>query len=327
RVLVVAVEVFPVELARRWVAGRRLFNAYGPTEASVCATTWLYGGESRLPIGRPIGNLEAHVLDRQGGLSPIGSPGDLCVGGMGLARGYLGRPELTAESFVPHPLAGKPGERLYRTGDLVRRLADGTLDFLGRLDQQVKVRGFRVDLGEIEAALAERPGVDEVAVVAAVEPPGTLIAYVIAGEGESPAEAELRAHLKDRLPDYMIPTRIQFLERLPLTPSGKIDRKALAERADIVEDKRAAESVAPRTPEEEILSRIFAEVLRRSRVGVGESFFDLGGHSLLATQVVSRVEEALGVRLPLTAIFEAPTVSGLAARVIRARQAPDVVLP
>ncbi|HSS51912.1 MAG TPA: amino acid adenylation domain-containing protein, partial [Thermoanaerobaculia bacterium] len=323
RILVVAGEAFPPELARRWWQGRRLFNAYGPTEASVCATAQLYQGESRLPIGRPIGNVEAYVLDRQGTLSPIGSPGELCLGGLGLARGYMGRPELTAARFVPHPLAGTLGERLYRTGDLVRWLADGTLEFLDRLDQQVKVRGFRIELGEIESVLSECLGVHEAAVVAPADRSGqrTLIAYVVPLQGAVPSTSELRADLKERLPGFMVPSHIRFVDRLPLTISGKIDRRALEEKE---EEVPIGEISAARTPEEEILAGIFAEVLRRSEVGVDESFFDLGGHSLLATQVISRIREALGVKLPLTAIFVTPTVSGLAASTMEARRREGV---
>ncbi|HSS49184.1 MAG TPA: amino acid adenylation domain-containing protein, partial [Thermoanaerobaculia bacterium] len=206
RTVIVAGEAFPLELARRWWPGRRLFNAYGPTEVSVCATAWLYRGEGRLPIGRPIANVEARVLDRQGALSAIGSPGELCVGGLGLARGYLGRPDLTAQRFVPHPQPAQGGERLYRTGDLVRWLADGTLEFLGRLDSQVKVRGFRIELGEIEAALLGQASVREAVVVARGEVAGErrLVAYVVPSEPSLDVGA-LREELLVKLPGYMVP--------------------------------------------------------------------------------------------------------------------------
>ncbi len=326
RVLLVGGEAFPLELARRWWPGRRLFNAYGPTEASVCVTVWRYGGESRLPIGRPIANVEPCVLDRQGGLCPLGSPGELCLGGVGLARGYLGRPELTAERFVPDPLSDRPGQRLYRTGDLVRWLADGTLEFLGRLDQQVKVRGFRIELGEIEAALAECPGTHEVAVAVTGEPSATLTAYVVSGEGAGLTDAELRTRLRARLPDYMVPSRIVFLDRLPLTPNGKIDRKALAQ-GDLTERGAEEGLAAPRTQVEELLTGVFGEVLRVDRVGMGDNFFDLGGHSLIATQLVSRVRESLGVDLPLNHVFASPTVMALAEKIEELRRQRMTVQP
>jgi acyl carrier protein len=245
---------------------------------------------------------------------------------VGLARGYLGRPELTAERFVPDPLSDRPGQRLYRTGDLVRWLADGTLEFLGRLDQQVKVRGFRVELGEIEAALAECPGTHEVAVAVTGEPSATLTAYVVAGEGAGLTEAELRTRLRARLPDYMVPSRIVFLDRLPLTPNGKIDRKALAQ-GDLTERGAEEGLAAPRTQVEELLTGVFGEVLRVDRVGMGDNFFDLGGHSLIATQLVSRVRESLGVDLPLNHVFASPTVMALAEKIEELRRQRMTVQP
>ncbi|HSF42700.1 MAG TPA: amino acid adenylation domain-containing protein [Thermoanaerobaculia bacterium] len=320
--LAVAGEVCSVELARRWSAGRRFFNGYGPTEVTVSATLARYEGEGRMSLGRPSAGQRIYLVDRVGNLAPVGSPAEICVEGLGLAHGYLGQPDLTARRFVPSPFAGAPGERLYRTGDLARYRPDGELEFVGRIDEQVKVRGFRVEPGEIESALAECSGVREVAVVAPVEPSGvhTLVAYVVPAEGPAPSAAELRSSLKGRLPDFMIPAHLQFVDRLPLTPNAKIDRKALAARGTPDSDA-GAEPTEPRTPEEEILAGIFAEVLHRSRVGVDDDFFGLGGHSLLATQVISRVEAAFGVKVPLTAIFETPTVAGLAARVMELLQA------
>ncbi|HSK75118.1 MAG TPA: amino acid adenylation domain-containing protein, partial [Thermoanaerobaculia bacterium] len=235
-------EACPVELALAWSAGRRLWNAYGPTEASVCATVKRYEGGERLPIGRPISGAQAHVLDAWGNQVPAGVMGELCLGGPGLARGYLDRPDGTAASFVPHPFAAFPGERLYRTGDLARYRPDGEIELLGRRDHQVKVRGFRIELGEIEAALAALPGNREAVVVMREDVPGDrrLVAYVV---GDAPVE-ELRRSLRGRLPDYMVPSAIVTLAALPLTPSGKVDRKALP----APEPPVARESyVAPRT--------------------------------------------------------------------------------
>ena len=255
-------------------------------------------------------------MDGSGGLQPCGVPGELCVGGMGLARGYLGRPELTAERFVPDPNGSAQGARLYRTGDLARWSADGTLEFLGRIDHQVKVRGFRIEMGEIEAALADHPAVSEAAVVLADEERQLVACVVI--EGGTPAEM-LREFLRKRLPGYMVPAFFLALPKLPLTPNGKVDRKALAK----LRPERVATStgMAPRTPAEELVGGIFAEVLGAERVGVEEDFFEVGGHSLLATQVASRVRSVFGIELPVRAVFEASTVKALAARIEASRLA------
>ncbi len=229
-----------------------------------------------------------------------------------MARGYLNRPELTAEKFVPDPL-GAPGERLYRTGDLSRFRPDGVLEFFGRIDQQVKIRGFRIEPGEIETALLEHPEVRACAVVALAGEDGKrLVAYVVAA-GETRDSGGLRAFLRERLPEHMVPAGFAFIAALPLNPSGKVDRRALAGMETLLETVAGRAWTAPRTPREELLAEIWAGVLRVPRVGVEDSFFDLGGDSLLATRLVSRVREALGVELPLRALFEAPTVAGLAA--------------
>ncbi|HEX8273690.1 MAG TPA: amino acid adenylation domain-containing protein [Longimicrobiaceae bacterium] len=308
------------ETAARWSAGRRLLNMYGPTEASIYAT-WHPcppGGSEAPPIGRPVANARAYVLDTGGEPAPVGVPGELCLGGAGVARGYLGRPELTADRFVPDPFAGGAGERLYRTGDRARWRGDGTLEFLGRLDAQVKVRGFRVEPGEVEAALLAEPGVREAVVVAREDGPGgtRLVAYLVAGQGTALPAAELRARLRRRLPEHMVPGTFVVLERLPLTPSGKADRRALP-----APERAAAEYAAPRTEMEELLCDVWLEVLggrgggRLERVGIHDSFFDLGGHSLLAMQLLGRIREALDVQVPPRTLFEAPTVAELAAAV------------
>ncbi len=293
---------------------------YGPTEATVLASSHRVGADETVAgnlLGRPLPNARTYVVDAAGWPSPVGVPGELCIGGAGVARGYLGRPGLTAEKFVPDPFGGEAGARLYRTGDRARWRADGTLEFLGRTDAQVKVRGFRIEPGEVEAALAAAPGVREAAVAVREDAPGErrLVAYVA---GATTAAA-VREHLRARLPEHMVPAAVMVLESLPLTPTGKTDRRALP----APETGAGAEHVAPRTPTEEILAATWAEVLRVERVGAHDDFFALGGHSLLATRVQSRVRAALGVELPLRALFEAPTVAALAERVEAAQRAAE----
>jgi amino acid adenylation domain-containing protein len=292
----------------------RLVNGYGPSETTVFAAAFPvpagFGGPS-LPLGRPVGDRRVYLLDPRLGAVPQGVRGELCIGGPAVARGYLGRPELTAERFVPDPFSGEPGARLYRSGDLARWRPDGLLELVGRTDFQAKIRGFRVEPGEVEARLAAHPAVREAVVLVREDVPGEkrLVGYVVADDGAVRA-AELKEHLAARLPEYLVPSALVVLDGFPLTPNGKVDRRALP--APEVDD--AAEHVAPRTPTEEILAGIWADVLRRERVGVTEDFFSLGGHSLLATQVVSRAAASLGVEIPLRALFEAPTVAGLALR-------------
>ncbi|HEY0014798.1 MAG TPA: amino acid adenylation domain-containing protein, partial [Longimicrobium sp.] len=323
RMLALAGEALPEAVAKRWGPGRRLINAYGPTEATVCATLhpWREGDEGSPPIGRPMANTRIYVLDPAGKPVPPGVAGGLYVGGAGVARGYLDRPALTADRFVPDPFGGEPGARLYRTGDRGWWRADGTLEFSGRIDFQVKLRGFRIELGEIEAVLRRHESVADCVVMARAEAgEQRLVAYVV---GEARAEA-LRAHVRGGLPEYMVPSAFVFLDALPLNPNGKLDRKTLPAPELTSAEERY---VAPRTPVEEVLAGIWAEVLRLERVGVEESFFDLGGHSLLGTRVLSRVREGFGVELPLRAIFEGPTVAKLAGRVEEMRRAELPVLP
>jgi amino acid adenylation domain-containing protein/non-ribosomal peptide synthase protein (TIGR01720 family) len=317
--IVSAGEALPPAVARRWSKGRTLLNAYGPTEVTVCASISGQVEPEHITIGRPLPNVELYVLDGHLQPLPVGVPGELYVGGVGLARGYLGRPELTAERFVPHPFATEPGARLYRTGDRVRFLADGQVEFLGRADEQVKVRGFRIEPGEVEAALLQHPAVREVVVIARED---VLVAYVT-GDAQSLGSESLRAFLKERLPEHMAPSAFVHLETLPLTRNGKVDRKALP-----TPDARPSltrELVAPRDTVEHTLASIWAEVLRLERVGIHDNFFELGGHSLLATQAISRIRSAFGVELPLRDLFDAPTVAALGARVhaaLQARQGP-----
>nr|QEO74167.1 AMP-dependent synthetase and ligase [uncultured bacterium] len=316
--LVSAGESCPSDLAARWSDGRRFFNAYGPTESTVCASVFLCDDASRtgtVPIGRPISNTTTYVLDPYGNPVPQGVAGELYVGGAGVARGYLNRPALTAQSFVPDPFSGVAGARLYRTGDRARHLHDGNLEFLGRVDDQVKIRGFRIEPGEIAARLAAHEAIRE-AVVSASADGGDerLVAYLTALDSSNPpGPPELRAHLSRTLPGYMVPASFVVLDELPLTPNGKLDRGALPApegRPDLQQS-----FVAPRTPAEEALAGIWCEVLGLERVGVHDDFFELGGHSLLATQVASRTRALLDVDVRVRSLFEAPTVEALAAHV------------
>nr|WP_275899242.1 non-ribosomal peptide synthetase [Pyxidicoccus caerfyrddinensis] len=305
-------EALPAEVVARWTPGRRLLNTYGPTEATVIATLTECVADGRVPsIGRPLANVRAYVLDARGEPVPVGVKGELFIGGAGVARGYSGRPALTAERFVPDPFSGETGARLYRTGDVVRWREDGTLDFVGRADAQVKVRGFRIELGEVESALAKLPPVREAVVVAREDGPGgkRLVGYAVAHEGLQTDGTTLRAALKDVLPEYMVPSAIVVLPAMPLTPNGKVDRKALPAPAFASDAKGY---VAPRTPTEERLAEQWCQLLGLERVGASDNFFDLGGHSLLATQAISRIRAAFGVELPLRGLFESPTVEGVA---------------
>jgi amino acid adenylation domain-containing protein len=289
-----------------------LVNHYGPTESTVVVTSGRVSpAGNRAPhIGGAIANVRVHVLDRGLGPVPPGVPGQLCVAGPGLARGYRGRPGLTADRFVPDPLGGS-GERLYLTGDLARRLPGGEIEFLGRLDQQVKIRGYRIELGEIEAVLAAHPEVETAVVLARDEMPGDrrLVAYFVPAPEQAPDVAELRGFLALRLPSYMVPAAFVLLPGLPLTANGKVDRRALPAPELF---RGAAESTPPRTPLEREVARVWREVLGVARIGVEDNFWELGGHSLLATKVLSRLCNSLGLDLPLQSLFEAPTLAGFA---------------
>jgi amino acid adenylation domain-containing protein len=320
RTVVSAGEAVDAATVERWSAGRTFVNAYGPTETTVCATSASCEADGRAPaIGRPLENVRVYVLDAIGTPAPVGVPGELYVGGAGVVRGYLGRPGLTAEKFVPDPFSTEGGTRLYRTGDRVRWVDGGTLEFLGRLDEQVKVRGFRIEPGEIEAALRRHAGVRECIVVAREDASGEtrLVGYVV-GEADP---GELRAHLRRSLPDYMVPGAFVVLERLPLTPNGKIDRRALPDPDLGGGEDRAA----PRTPTEEILAGLWGELLGVDGVGADDEFFALGGHSLLATRLVSRIREAFGVEMAIRTIFEDSVLSALAVHVDEALRAGDGV--
>ncbi|HET7229443.1 MAG TPA: amino acid adenylation domain-containing protein, partial [Longimicrobium sp.] len=309
---------------RGWVERRGddrpvLVNMYGITETAVHVTyrvihraDVLAGSAS--PIGVPIPDLSVQVLDARGRMVPAGVVGEMYVGGAGVARGYLGRPALTAQRFVPDPF-GAPGARLYRSGDLARWLPDGGLEFFGRADDQVKVRGFRIELGEIESVLLEHPAVREAVVLARGSgDEKRLVAWIVAADDDAPSATELRTHLGAHLPDYMVPSAFVPLDALPLTRNGKADRRALPDPDPAA---ASAEYVPPRTPTEVTLAAVWAELLGVDRVGADDGFFAMGGHSLLATRVTSRMREALGVELPLRAVFESPTLSALAAEIDR----------
>ncbi|MCI0545815.1 MAG: amino acid adenylation domain-containing protein [Candidatus Rokubacteria bacterium] len=323
RLWITSGEAITPELARRFeerVPGATLLNLYGSSEVAADVTAYVVTGSpalERIPIGRPIANTRADVLDRARHPVPIGVAGEIHIGGDGLAHGYLDNPELTAERFVPDPFAPAPGGRLYRTGDLGRWRPDGNLECLGRVDDQVKIRGVRIELGEIESVLRTHPSVRSAAVaVAGSAGDERLIAYLVPG-GEVPPPAELRHFVRTTLPDYMVPASFVVLDALPLTPSGKVDRRALpAPEAEGRASDRTP--TAPRTATEQTLAGIVGEVLARDGVGIDDNFFDLGGHSLLGMQVLARVRRALGVELSLRVLFEEPTVAGLAAEVDRA---------
>jgi amino acid adenylation domain-containing protein/non-ribosomal peptide synthase protein (TIGR01720 family) len=312
---------------RAALRGARLeiLNGYGPTECTAVSAFHRLEPDLEayrvrpIPIGRPIPRARLHVLDASLEPVPVGVAGELNIGGEGVGRGYLARPRLTAERFIPDPFSADPGRRLYRTGDRARYREDGNLEFLGRADHQVKVRGFRIELGEIEAALARHPVVREAVVVAREESGGDkrLVAYYTSADAV--AASHLRDHLRESLPEYMVPSPFVRLEALPLTPNGKVNRQALPAPEGGPADLDQA-FAAPRTPTEEVLAGIWAQVLRLEKVGVHDDFFELGGHSLLATQVASRVRAALGVELPVRSLFERPTLEGTAALVDQLRR-------
>jgi len=289
-----------------------VWNMYGPTETTIwSATHRVESGGGAIPVGRPIDNTQIYILDLYLNPVPVGVYGELYIGGAGLGRGYLNRPNLTAEKFIPNPFSTEAGSRLYRTGDLARYLSDGAIQFLGRIDQQVKVRGFRIELGELEAVMSQHPGVAEAVAVVREDTPENkqLVAYVVGKVLSTPTVSELRSFLKEKLPDYMIPGVFVMLETLPLSANGKVDRRALPAPGAV----RAETFAGPRTPIEKKLAEIFIEVLKAESVGIHDNFFDLGGHSLSATQVGSRVRNVFRVELPILCLFESPTIIELAA--------------
>jgi amino acid adenylation domain-containing protein len=290
-----------------------LWNMYGPTETTIWSAVAKVEPGQEVFIGAPIANTQLYVLDRNLQPVPVGVPGELWIGGDGLAQGYLKRPELTLEKFLPNPFTDESGAQMYRTGDLVRRRIDGRIEFLGRMDHQVKIRGYRIELGEIETLLMQLPAVVQSVVIVREDAPGDkrLVAYVVSGNSAKLAVAELRDYLKSKLPEYMVPSAYVFLPALPLTPNGKVDRKALPapEQTNL---ETGSNFLAPRTQTEEIIAEVWAKILRVEKIGVNDSFFDLGGHSLLMVQVHARLCEALNANISIVKLFQFPTVSSLA---------------
>jgi amino acid adenylation domain-containing protein len=292
-----------------------LYNGYGPTEATISASFWhcQHGEHGRVvPIGRPIANTQIYLLDSNLQPVPVGVPGEIYIGGAGVARGYLNLPELTAENFIAHPYTHEPGARLYRTGDLARYRPDGNLEFLGRMDSQVKIRGFRVELGEIETVLSQHPAVEQSLVILEEDLSGNkrLVAYLVGLHSPAPSASELRSFLSRRLPNYMIPAAFVSLETFPRLPNGKVDRRALL-ALGAARPERERGFAEPRTPLEREVAGIWEEMLGLARVGIYEDFFELGGDSLLATQLISRMRSIFHIELPLRRLFEAPTVADL----------------
>jgi non-ribosomal peptide synthetase component F/acyl carrier protein len=302
----------------------QLINGYGPTESTTftccyCIPASLSEDTRSIPLGPPIGNTQIYILDAHLNVVPMGVVGELYIGGDGLARGYVNRPELTADRFVPNPFSREPGARLYKAGDMVRYRTDGALEFCGRRDQQVKIRGHRIELGEIEAVLGGYPAVQGAVVVMRQDVLGEqcLVAYLVEQTGETLSSRELRVFLQERLPAYLIPSAFVVLDAFPLTPNGKVDRRALPE-PQALQERDGRERAPARTPIEEMIQGLWKEVLACQEVGLDENFFELGGHSLLAAQLVGRLRRMLGVEISLRAIFEAPSVAALAQRVEQA---------
>jgi acyl-coenzyme A synthetase/AMP-(fatty) acid ligase/acyl carrier protein len=293
----------------------RIINLYGPTEASIGCICYEVTDKKngRIPIGKPIANVHALILDKNKNLVPAGVAGELYLSGMCLGLGYLNDKEKTNAAFVDNPFPEIPWDKLYKTGDLVRYLPDGNIDFLGRLDHQIKLRGFRIELGEIETILSQHPAVMETVVIAQEDGTGDkrLVAYATLKPGQTLDANAARSFSKEKLPSYMVPAEFVFLDRLPLTINGKIDRKALRPPDQSRPELRQL-YVAHRNPVEEMITEIWGEVLKLDQIGVHDNFFELGGHSLLATQVMSRMRKVFQVELPLRSLFEMPTVAQLA---------------
>jgi len=294
---------------------KTVWNVYGPTETTIWSSTYvLQPGDDRVSIGRPVANTQFYVLDEHRQLAPMGVPGELYIGGDGVAIGYWNRPELNAEKFVPNLFDSSGGSRLYRTGDRVRYRADGNLEILGRFDQQVKLRGFRIELGEITQVLVRHPQVKEAVVILREDRPGDkrLVGYVVSHSGDAPEVGHLKAHLKAKLPDYMVPSQFVFLEAMPYLANGKVNRHALPapERVEALQNE---EMVAPRDPIEEHLLAIWQKLLNRRNIGIRENFFDLGGHSLLLTRLIGQIQKKFGKRLSIATMFDSPTIEDQAA--------------
>ncbi|HYG34520.1 MAG TPA: non-ribosomal peptide synthetase, partial [Clostridia bacterium] len=313
RQLLLGGEALSPELVHQLDVPAEILNMYGPTETTVWSTTCHVDRKAtRIWIGRPLANTEVYILDAYLQPVPIGVPGELFIGGEGVARGYLRRDQLTAEKFIPHPFKAGGGSRLYKTGDQARYLADGTIEFLGRLDHQIKLRGFRIELGEIESIVREQPGVQDCVVIAREVAPHDfrLVAYVVPAAKPAPAVSSFRERLKQKLPDYMVPSAFMLLDKLPLTPNGKLNRRALPAPESRIQPETPA--MPPRSLTEKKLAEIWCNVLGRKAIGIHDNFFEQGGHSLLATQVVSQVRTALDKSFSIVQLFRHPTIYALA---------------
>ncbi|HEU5228003.1 MAG TPA: amino acid adenylation domain-containing protein [Ktedonobacteraceae bacterium] len=313
--LICAGEACPGSLVALWAAERRMFNAYGPTETTVWATVWrCHGHEERPPIGHPITNVQVYVLDQHLRPQPVGIPGELYIGGAGLMRGYLNRPTLSAERFIPHPYSQEPGERLYKTGDIVRYLPSGEIEYIGRNDEQVKLRGYRIELGEIEAILRQHPALQEVLVVVhtAMHAERFLVVYLVLKAGTSCTRDEIQHWLEQRVPTYMLPAAWMILDAFPLTPNGKIDRRALPAPEMISRNGQTAHSYVPAITEtQRDLVKIFEELLHVHPIGIHDDFFALGGHSILLMQLNFQLQRYFGRKLSLAALFQNATIAQL----------------
>jgi amino acid adenylation domain-containing protein len=311
--MIVAGEICSANLSAQWSQGRRLFNAYGPTESTVCASIWQYTDNQNMSIGCPIANTQIYILNNYLQPVPVGVPGELHIGGIGLARGYFNRPELTVEKFIPNSFSNDPDARLYKTGDLARYLPDGNIEFLGRIDNQVKIRGFRVELGEIEAVLSQHPSVRETVVITLKDPLENqrLVAYIVPYQKQGPTVSQLQSFLKVKLPNYMVPAAWVMLEALPLTPNGKVDRRTLPIPENLRPQLETA-YVGPQTKMEHDITAIWQKVLPLEKIGIYDNFFDVGGHSLLMLQIHSQLRDFLGQELSMVEIFKYPTIHALA---------------
>lgn len=309
------------------VPGLHIINGYGPTEATVCATLYSIGPENDLhentPIGKPVQNTHIYLLDEEGKQVPDGEPGELCIGGLGVAHGYLNRPDLTAECFIPDPFSNRTGAQLYKTGDSARLMPDGNIEFMGRADFQVKFHGYRIELGEIETQLRKHPAIREAVVLLREDIPGVkrLVAYLVCYEEKEVSANEFRTLLKKSLPDYMVPSVFVLLDKIPMTPNGKTDRAALPlpSETDLAQ-MSMVEYEPPRSTEEKTVAHIFERLLRLKQVGLRDNFFNLGGHSLLATRLCAQVEGELGIRIPIQSVFEGPTVVELAKTILEVKE-------
>jgi hypothetical protein len=330
KMLLIGGEAFPTALAsklRRLVRGQ-ILNMYGPTETTIWSAVYpVESVQNTVPIGRPVANTTLYILDSHMQPVPIGTSGELYIGGEGVVRGYWNRPDLTAERFVPDPFSDNAKARLYKTGDIARYLADGNVEFLGRNDHQVKIRGYRIELGEIETLLDQHPSLQKAVIIAREDMIGDkrLVAYLISRNGNPPVFSELRDYLRERLPDFMIPSHFVALDAFPLTPNKKIDRKALPMPGKATVERRENAFVPPQNPLQQQIAAIWQDLLGVPSVGIHDNFFDLGGHSLLAVQAHRRILEATGKELTVTDLFRFTTIQALVAFLNEQNHEPQAV--